>query len=82
MLYERGGYYPKVQYTVEDFEDLHSTEKAIRKLDRIKNKITRFNMRAILDPENHERREKRMHEKELARNDGQHVNYVGTNEDE
>jgi hypothetical protein len=82
MLYARGGFYPKVQYSIEDYEDLHVTENSIRKLDRIKDKITRFNMRAILDPVNHDHREKRMHERSIERGSDNFVNYVGTNEDE
>ena len=35
-------------------------EKAIRKFDRTFNKVEKFHARKFVDPENHERREKRM----------------------
>lgn len=45
-------------------KDMYQTwwkiEKAIRKFDRIFNKVEKFHSRKFVDPENHERREKRM----------------------
>ena len=55
-----GDSYPKVKYTPQDYEDLIITEKAICKLDRIYEKVERFNKREVLDPSQHERRQKRM----------------------
>lgn len=79
-LYELGGYYPKVQFTCEDYQDLVTAETAIRKLDRIRDKIVKFNKRAILNPAQHERREARMNDRALTRTVGGLVNLVGTNE--
>ncbi len=42
------------------YENWWKIEKAIKKYDRWFNKIEKFESRAFLDPENHERREKRM----------------------
>lgn len=49
------------------YENWWKVEKAIRKYDRWFNKIERFDSRAFLDPENHERREKRMQERKSKR---------------
>jgi len=44
-----------------------SNEKSIKKFDRIFNKVEKFSARKFIDPENHERREKRMLEKKRER---------------
>lgn len=49
------------------YENWWKIEKAIRKYDRWFNKIEKFESRAFLDPENHERREKRMNERKSKR---------------
>lgn len=52
-------------------KDLYQTwfeiEKSIRKFDRWFNKIEKFNGRKFTDVDNHERREKRMHDKKRER---------------
>ena len=45
------------------FESWYQIEKSIMKFDRIFNKVEKFDARAMTDPLNHERREKRMLEK-------------------
>ena len=82
MLWDNGGFYPKVQYTCEDYADLVTTEEAIRKLDRIHKKIAFFNKRSILDPSNHERREQRMLDRVQAREVAGLVHFVQKNLDE
>ena len=42
------------------YETWHKIEKSIMKFDRIFNKVEKFDARAMTDPLNHERREKRM----------------------
>lgn len=66
-IWQLGDSYPKVKYTREDYEDLITTEKAIRKLDRIYEKVEQFNKREVLDPVNHERRQKRMEAGKMIR---------------
>lgn len=45
------------------YETWFQIEKSIMKLDRIFNKVEKFDARALSDPTNHERREKRMLER-------------------
>jgi len=66
-IWQMGAAYPKVKYTREDYEDLITTEKAIRKLDRIYEKVEKFNKREVLDPVNHARRQKRLEAGKLIR---------------
>jgi hypothetical protein len=42
------------------YETWWKVEKAIRKFDRVFNKVEKFHARKFVDPQNHERREKRM----------------------
>jgi hypothetical protein len=42
------------------YENWYKIEQSIRKFDRIFNKVEKFEGRKFFDPENHERREKRM----------------------
>jgi Cytochrome c oxidase subunit Vb len=81
LLWQRGGYYPAIAYTKAEYEDLITSELAIRKLDRVFNKVLKFEKRAILEPEDHERREKRMIERARVRTLN-FTKYVGTNEKE
>lgn len=79
ILWQRGGFYPKFEYSVGEYEDLITSEMAIRKLDRIFDKITTFEKRAILEPLDHERREARMQSR--AEDRAKNVTtYVNTNE--
>jgi hypothetical protein len=49
------------------YDNWYETEKSIRKIDRMFNKVEKFDARAMTDPLNHERREKRMLEKKNER---------------
>lgn len=49
------------------YENWYETEKSIRKMDRMFNKVEKFDARAMTDPLNHERREKRMIERRNKR---------------
>ncbi|CAG9322918.1 unnamed protein product [Blepharisma stoltei] len=80
ILWENGGYYPKYNYSVQDYEDLITSELAIRKLDRIFQKVSQFEKRSILEPIDHERREKRMLERAAERTGKNYVFYLHTNE--
>ena len=42
------------------YENWHAMELSMRKFDRIFNRVEKFEARKFNDPENHERREKRM----------------------
>ncbi len=56
-----------VPYDKGLYENWWSVEKAIRKFDRWFNKVERFESRMLVDPENHDRREKRMTERKNGR---------------
>lgn len=43
-----------------DYTTLIDVEKAVKKLDRLFNRVQKFHSRKYVDPENHERREARM----------------------
>lgn len=60
---------PPIQYQIgrETFENWYNIELAIMKFDRIFNKVEKFDARKFSDPENHERREKRMLERKRKR---------------
>lgn len=62
-------YLPPVQLQIgrETFENWYNIELAIKKFDRIFNKVEKFDARKFSDPENHERREKRMLERKRKR---------------
>jgi len=51
----------------DTYEAWYKIELAIRKFDRIFNKVEKFDARKFNDPENHERREKRMLESKRNR---------------
>lgn len=50
-------------YGKDLFDTWWQVEKAIRRLDRTFNKVEKFDARKFVDPENHDRREKRMLER-------------------
>jgi len=54
-------------YGRDTYESWVAVEKAIMKFDRIFNKVEKFQGRRFNDPENHERREKRMAERKQDR---------------
>ncbi len=56
-----------IPYGKDLYESWWNIEKKIRKLDRIFNKVEKFNSRKLTDPYNHERREKRMLESKRDR---------------
>lgn len=62
-------------------KDLYETwwkiEKSIRKFDRIFNKVEKFDARKFTDPENHERREKRMLERKRQRQTEHYTYFLG-----
>ncbi len=65
------------------YENWWKVEKAIRKYDRWWNKLERFESRAFLDPENHERREQRMKERKNQRHlDSYNFFFGGLTEEE
>ena len=51
----------------DQYETWYKIELAIRKFDRIFNRVEKFDARKFNDPENHERREKRMLERKRKR---------------
>ncbi len=54
-------------YGRDQFETWYKIEKAIRKFDRLFNKVEKFDSRKFIDPDNHERRELRMLERKKQR---------------
>lgn len=54
-------------YSRENYETWYEIERSIRKFDRLFNKVEKFNGRKFSDPDNHERREKRMTERKQKR---------------
>jgi hypothetical protein len=81
ILWQRGGSYPPVTFTKADYEDLITAELAIRKLDRVYEKIKKFHKRKILEPDDHDRREQRMNARAAERQ--QHfTQYLNTTETE
>lgn len=67
----------KIPYAKDSLETWFKIEKAIRKLDRIFNKSEKFSARVFTDPENHERREKRMIERMKERNVNNFTYFLG-----
>jgi len=66
-------YKTKIPFSRDLYETWYGIEKSIAKFDRIFNKVEKFNARMMTDPENHERREKRMLSR---RNDRWSKNYT------
>lgn len=60
-------YQQKIPLGRDMYETWHGIEKSIHKFDRIFNKVEKFDARAMTDPINHERREKRMNERKRER---------------
>mmetsp|Transcript_24164 Transcript_24164/g.17011 ORF Transcript_24164/g.17011 Transcript_24164/m.17011 type:complete len:438 (-) Transcript_24164:761-2074(-) len=54
-------------YGKDQFETWYKVEKAIRKFDRIFNKVEKFDSRKFIDSDNHERRELRMLDRKKQR---------------
>ena len=61
-----------------DYENFFEIELAIKKLDRHFRKVAKFDSRKYVDPENHERRERRMLAREKQRWDGAYTLYSGS----
>ena len=57
----------KIPFNREFYDTWWKIEKSIRKFDRVFNQLERFDGRKLIDPENHERREKRMIERKRNR---------------
>ncbi len=57
----------RIPYGKDLYENWWNIELAIRKFDRHFNKIEKFESRQFIDPENHERRERRMAERKKSR---------------
>ena len=60
-------YKTKIPFSRDLYESWYQIEKSIMKFDRIFNKVEKFDARAMTDPVNHERREKRMIERRNKR---------------
>lgn len=54
-------------YSRDAYETWYKVEQSIAKFDRIFNRVEKFNARKFNDPDNHERREKRMMERKNQR---------------
>eukprot|EP01017_Pseudomicrothorax_dubius_P041046 TRINITY_DN6531_c0_g1_i1.p1 TRINITY_DN6531_c0_g1~~TRINITY_DN6531_c0_g1_i1.p1 ORF type:complete len:592 (+),score=196.83 TRINITY_DN6531_c0_g1_i1:313-2088(+) len=65
--YSRYGGAPRWPMPKTDYETLIQAELAIRRLDRIFERVSRFHARKFVDRANHERREKRMRERAAQR---------------
>jgi hypothetical protein len=59
--------YLPTPYGKDMYETWFKIENAIKKFDRIFNKVEKFDARKFLDPENHDRRETRMLERKRER---------------
>lgn len=67
----------KVAIPRDVYETWYQVEKAIQKFDRVFNRYEKFVARALFDPENHERRERRMNERKEARNRNNFTYFFG-----
>lgn len=61
-----------------DYITMLEVEKTILKIDRLLNKVDKFNARRFIDPANHERREARMEERGKTRWDNNYTFYYGS----
>lgn len=59
------------------YENWYKIEQSIRKFDRLFNKIEKFDGRKFFDPENHDRRERRMLELKRERLTKNYTYYFG-----
>ena len=66
----------------DTYEAWYKIELAIRKFDRIFNKVEKYDARKFNDPENHERREKRMLERKRKRQVENFTYFFGGNTEE
>lgn len=73
---QNGGLF-KIPYNKMDYVTMIEVEKAILKMDRLFNRVDKFNARKFTDLENHERREKRMRERAAERWDKNYTFFVG-----
>lgn len=60
-------YKAKIPLGRDLYETWYQIEKSIMKFDRIFNKVEKFDARAMTDPANHERRERRMLDRKKER---------------
>lgn len=65
-----------VEYSKNNYENLIQAGLAIERLRNHFKAVQRFQIRAVLDPVNHERREKRMQERALERTQKYHAIYL------
>lgn len=63
-------------YSKEQYENVVNAQIALNEFDRHFKNVQRFNMRAMLDPANHERREAKMLERAKARTQDNHTIYL------
>lgn len=66
-----------VSFDKEMYESWFKIEKAIRKLDRVFNKVEKFQARKFADPDNFERREARMLERKRERESASFTYFFG-----
>ena len=69
--------YVKTPYGRDNYETWYNIELAIAKFDRIFNKVEMFKARKFNDPDNHERREKRMSERMKQRWTDNYTYFLG-----
>lgn len=70
-------YSMKVPFGKDMYETWFNIEKSIMKFDRIFNKVEKFEARSMTDPDNHERREKRLLEKKKDRWSSNYTYFFG-----
>ena len=64
-------------YGRDNYETWYNIELAIKKFDRIFNRVEKFHARKFNDPENHERREKRLTERKNQRWQDNYTYFLG-----
>lgn len=64
-------------YGKDMYETWYKIEKSIKKFDRVFNRVEKFDARKFNDPENHERREKRMLDKKRERWTENYTHFFG-----
>lgn len=74
-IYEQHGM-DAVEYSKDNYESLIEAEIAVQRLQQHFRAVQRFNIRSVLDPANHERREKRMQERAFERTQASHTLYL------
>lgn len=68
----------KIPFSRDLYETWYNIEKSIHKFDRVFNRVEKFNARAMTDPDNHERREKRMIQRRNERWSKNYTFFIGT----